>query len=99
MLKIIGPAAQLQHYTNVPMHDGYGPVTAFIHKSYVDYVPVDGRVNDGDSRLTRAKIIAAETGGEVHTRRRKDNYLVVMAKVPFTLAGSLKSPELEGDSE
>lgn len=81
MLKIIGPM-DLVH-RSVPMHDGFGHVTAWMHLSYIDYVLVDGRENQEDSRLARAGVIAAETGGEVRTRRRKDNYLEVWVKQSF----------------
>lgn len=62
MLRIIGSVHQTFSYDRIPMHDGAGPVTAYVHPGYVHYRPLGGTKM---GRLARAQVIAAEQGGVV----------------------------------
>lgn len=67
MLKIVGPVARKQQYDRIPMHDGLGRVSAFVHGDAVHYRPLGGTSTE---RLVRARAIAAYYGGEVHEKTR-----------------------------
>lgn len=58
MLNIIGPPVTKKVYVRIPMHDGLGNVSAFIHERYVTYRPIG--VEHAEAR---ARLIASELGG------------------------------------
>lgn len=66
MLTIVGAPKHRKKYTNVPMHDGAGRVTAYLHWNRVTYRPRGGTA---EGRMIRAKMIAATTGGVLGGRR------------------------------
>lgn len=82
-LQITGQAVVLKSYTRVPMRDSFGDVTAYINPRYVDYRPIGG------FRVARAKIMAAEIGGEA-IRIEKQNGPHYIVRKYFTDAKKKK---------
>jgi hypothetical protein len=68
MLHIVGSPKVRQKYTRLPMHDGIGKVTAYLHWNRVTYRPIGG---SEEARLIRATLIAAQTGGVLGTRVKR----------------------------
>lgn len=75
MLNIVGAPKVRVKYTNIPMHDGIGKVTAYAHWNRVAYRPKGGSI---ESRLVRAQMIAVWTGGIVVSSRKGKGYVVVV---------------------
>jgi hypothetical protein len=72
MLMIVGPVAHKKQYDRIPMHDGIGAVSAFVHSTFIEYRCKGGTKAE---RHARAKMIAAEIGGQVSTSRNGGYHL------------------------
>lgn len=73
MLRITGRPVKKQQYTRIPMTDGAGKVSAFVHDSRINYRPLGGT---NDERYARAQIIASEVDGELFSHPKENDYIV-----------------------
>jgi hypothetical protein len=64
MLNITGPVVRKAQYDRIPMHDGLGAVSAFVHPTFIEYRAKGGSAAE---RRARVRMIAHEIGGTVAT--------------------------------